>query len=87
LHKGFFAAKHLINLTTYLNKSKGLPLFIPSGSNGFFAYKQQRGRIFFAPERQIAFFFKKNRGSIDLPSGAAIVENQRTGLPMVKKKQ
>jgi len=32
------------------------------------------------------FFSKKDEGTIDLPEGFKVIENQRTGLPMLKKK-
>jgi len=32
------------------------------------------------------FFSKKPEGSIDLPEKFKVIENERTGLPMVKKK-
>ena len=34
----------------------------------------------------LLYFSKSPEGAIDLPGGMAIIENQRTGLPMVKKK-
>jgi len=35
---------------------------------------------------RLMFFSKDPKDSIDLPSNMTIVENERTGLPMVKKK-
>jgi hypothetical protein len=53
-----------------------------------FSHINSKGAEYFLHQKgKLLFFFKKNRGSIDLPSGAAIVENQGTGLPTVKKKQ
>ncbi len=34
----------------------------------------------------LMFFSKKPEGSIDLPENMTVVENSKTGLPMVKKK-
>jgi len=49
-----------------------------TNSRGVKYYLHSRGKLF--------FFSKSPQDAIDLPEGYAIVENQRTGLPMVKKK-
>lgn len=49
-----------------------------TNSKGVKYYLHSSGRLF--------FFSKKPEDSIDLPDGYGIVENQRTGLPMIKKK-
>lgn len=36
---------------------------------------------------KLLFFSKDPKDAIDLPAGMVIIENERTGLPMVKKKQ
>jgi len=36
---------------------------------------------------KLMFFSKIQEGAIDLPANLEVVENKRTGLPMVKKKQ
>ncbi len=36
--------------------------------------------------RALYFFSKKDEGSIDLPQGYSIMENSKTGLPLLKKK-
>ncbi|MFH1751608.1 MAG: hypothetical protein ABH821_01570 [archaeon] len=41
-------------------------------------YLHQKGRLF--------FFSKKSAGGIDLPAGYLVIENKKTGLPMLKKK-
>ncbi len=33
------------------------------------------------------FFSKEEEGSIDLPTGFEVIENEHTGLPMLKKKK
>ena len=49
-----------------------------TNSRGQKYWLHHKGRLF--------FFSKKSEESIDLPEGYAVVENQRTGLPMLKKK-
>lgn len=52
-----------------------------------FSYKNKKGRTYFLHSKGRLFFFsKEDKGSIDLPSGFKIIENSRTGLPMLKKK-
>jgi hypothetical protein len=41
-------------------------------------YLHSKGKLY--------FFSKKEEDSIDLPADFQVVENQRTGLPMVKRK-
>ncbi|NMA44353.1 MAG: hypothetical protein GX950_00880 [Candidatus Diapherotrites archaeon] len=48
-------------------------------SKGTKYYLHSRGRLF--------FFSKNPEDSIDLPSGYIVVENQKTGLPMIKKQE
>jgi len=50
-----------------------------TNSKGQKYWLHQKGRLF--------FFSKNSEGSIDLPEGLTVIENQRTGLPMVKKKE
>ena len=47
-------------------------------SRGQKYHLHSKGRLF--------FFSKKSEESIDLPEGFNVVENQRTGLPMLKRK-
>ncbi len=39
-------------------------------------YLHSKGRLF--------FFSKEKKGSIDLPKGYKVIENKKTGLPMLK---
>jgi len=48
-----------------------------TNSKGNKYYLHSRGKLF--------FFSKTPVDSIDLPSGYKIIENQTTGLPMVKR--
>ncbi len=48
-----------------------------TNSKGNKYYLHSRGKLF--------FFSKKEEESIDLPTGYNIIENQMTGLPMLKK--
>ncbi|MDD5162703.1 MAG: hypothetical protein PHD95_00680 [Candidatus ainarchaeum sp.] len=53
-----------------------------------FSHVNSKGVKYFLHQKGRLLFFSKNpEGSISLPEGMAVVENQRTGLPMVKKKQ
>jgi len=47
-------------------------------SKGTTYYLHQKGRLY--------YFSKDPKGGIELPSGFKVVENKRTGLPMLKKK-
>ena len=48
-----------------------------TNSKGNKYYLHQRGRLF--------FFSKSAEDGIDLPEGYKVIENSRTGLPMLKK--
>ena len=48
-----------------------------TNSKGNKYYLHSKGRLF--------FFSKKPEEGIDLPAGYKVVENQTTGLPMIKK--
>jgi len=48
-------------------------------SKGVKYWLHSRGKLF--------FFSKKDEDSIDLPEGYDVIENSKTGLPMIKKKQ
>jgi len=41
-------------------------------------YLHQKGRLY--------YFARENKSGIDMPEGFTVVENSRTGLPMLKKK-
>lgn len=52
-----------------------------------FSYKNSRGSVYYLHQNgKLLFFSKKPEGAIELPAGFTIIENSRTGLPMVKKK-
>jgi len=52
-----------------------------------YSHKNSRGVTFWLHSRGKLFFFSKNsEDSIDLPAEYHVIENPRTGLPMVKKK-
>ena len=57
-----------------------------------YSHKNKRGQLYWLHSRtgkggaKLYFFSKKKEASIDLPSVFKIIENPRTGLPMVKKK-
>jgi len=51
------------------------------------SYKNSRGKTYYLHQRGKLFFFSgKESGAIEMPSGYEIIENTRTGLPMLKKK-
>lgn len=50
-------------------------------------YTNSRGKKYFLHHKgKLLYFSTDPKNAIDLPEGMTIVENQRTGLPMVKKK-
>ncbi len=50
-------------------------------------YKNSRGKTYYLHQRgKLYYFSQKENGAIELPEGFKIVENTRTGLPMLKKK-
>ncbi|MBU5557901.1 MAG: hypothetical protein QW751_02240 [Candidatus Aenigmatarchaeota archaeon] len=52
-----------------------------------YSYKNSKGVTFYLHSRgKLLFFSKDPAGAIDLPSNLEVVENPRTGLPMVRKK-
>ncbi len=51
------------------------------------SYKNSKGKIYYLHKRgKLYYFSTKKEGAIELPAGYVIVENTRTGLPMLKKK-
>jgi len=63
-------------------------LIIPVGGFSMVcSYKNSRGKIYYLHKRgKLYYFSTKREGAIELPAGYTIVENTRTGLPMLKKK-
>jgi hypothetical protein len=52
-----------------------------------YSYKNSKGLTYYLHQKGRLFFFSKEaKGGIELPSGYKVVENKRTGLPMLKKK-
>ena len=55
-------------------------------------HKNSKGKTYFLHSQvmknksTLYFFSKKSENSIDLPDGYKIIENPKTGLPMLKKK-
>jgi hypothetical protein len=54
---------------------------------GFEKINSKGQKYYLHSKGKLMFFSKIPEGSIDLPEGMDVVENTRTGLPMVKKKQ
>jgi hypothetical protein len=52
-----------------------------------YSFKNSKGITYYLHSKgKLYFFSKKEEGSIDLPAGFTVVENQKTGLPMLKRK-
>ncbi len=52
-----------------------------------YSHTNSKGLTYFLHSKGKLFFFsKKEEGSIDLPEGFNVIENQKTGLPMIKRK-
>ncbi len=52
-----------------------------------YEHENSKGQKYYLHQREKLFFFsKKAEGSTDLPEGYNVVENLRTGLPMLKRK-
>ena len=58
-----------------------------------FSYTNKKGITFWLHEREgrggvkLYYFSKDPEGAVDLPEGFEVIENEKTGLPMVKKRQ
>ena len=51
-----------------------------------YSHKNSKGVTYYLHSKGKLYFFSKNeQDSIDLPEGFTVIENQRTGLPMVKR--
>lgn len=58
-----------------------------------FSYTNKKGVTYWLHEKEgkggaKLFYFSKNpENSVDLPEGFEVVENEKTGLPIIKKKK
>lgn len=52
-----------------------------------FSFKNSKGKTYYLHQNGKLYYFSSQikENHVDLPSGVAIVENQKTGLPMLKK--
>ncbi|VVB75649.1 Uncharacterised protein [uncultured archaeon] len=51
-----------------------------------YEHTNSKGKKYYLHSRGHLYFFSKNPAEgIDLPAGYKVVENQTTGLPMIKK--
>ena len=63
------------------------------GFLGPYVYTNKKGKKFYLHEwkteggKRLLHFSKERENAIDLPSGFEVVENRRTGLPILKKKE
>lgn len=52
-----------------------------------YSHKNKKGNTYYLHSKGRLFFFAKDpKGSIDLPAGYLVIENKKTGLPMLKSK-
>lgn len=52
-----------------------------------YSHKNSRGVTYYLHQKGRLFYFSKDAsGGIDLPEEFIVVESEKTGLPMVKKK-
>lgn len=55
---------------------------------GYSQTNKKNGKTYYLHKKGHLFFFSAEaKDSIDLPSQYKVIENQRTGLPMLKKKE
>ncbi len=51
------------------------------------SYKNSRGKVYYLHKKgKLYYFSQEPENAVELPEGYVIVENTRTGLPMLKKK-
>jgi hypothetical protein len=66
---------------------------IVMGLFGPYVYTNKKGKKFYLHEwkskggKRLLHFSKDRKDAIDLPPGFKVVENPRTGLPILKKKE
>lgn len=52
-----------------------------------YSHKNSKGNTYYLHSKGRLFFFSKEpKGGIELPAGYKVIENKRTGLPMLKSK-
>jgi len=52
-----------------------------------YSYTNKKGKTYYLHQKdKLRFFSGDPAGAIDMPAGFSVVENERTGLPMLKKK-
>ncbi len=52
-----------------------------------YSHKNKKGNTYYLHNKGRLFFFSKEpKGGIDLPAGYDVIENKKTGLPMLKSK-
>lgn len=60
---------------------------IIGGEKMGFSYTNKKGLTYHLHNKgKLYFFSKEAAGSVDQPPGTTIIENPKTGLPMLKKK-
>ena len=73
-----FNKEELFNIVKSAPEGETIMGYEHENSRGQKYYLHSRGKLF--------FFSKKPEEGIDLPFGFNVVENERTGLPMLKRK-
>lgn len=53
-----------------------------------FSFVNSKGKKYFLHKKEKLYFFsQKEKDAIELPEGYKVIENIRTGLPMLKKEK
>ena len=62
--------------------------FLGSCDEMAFAYKNKKGNTYYLHNKGKLFYFGKEQkeNACDLPEGCMVIESEKTGLPMVKRK-
>jgi len=75
-----------MKINCYKNVCNSCIIIQKRGDKMVYEHVNSKGVKFYLHSRgKLLFFSKSPEGAIDLPAGMKVVENQRTGLPMVKK--
>ncbi len=52
-----------------------------------YSHKNKKGTTYYLHHKGRLYYFSKDpKSGIDMPAGFTVVENKKTGLPMLKKK-
>jgi len=52
-----------------------------------YSHKNKKGNTYYLHKKGRLFYFSKDpKSGIDMPTGFVVIENKKTGLPMLKRK-